>query len=242
MAAGDLSTDQAKYAQLVAAGTGLDPNVVVSWIGAESGWTVNKSTHNYLNIGPNRSYASTEQAAAAAVDLVRNSKNYEGIRAAAVGSPAAQIEAIGDSPWGTIKSSLANVYKSIAGVRVVEGATATPIDFKLPGWIPGIGGTNVPTPDIPTPGDVAGAVKDSVGKAAATLTAQALQGALSITFVFGAIGIIGLGLFLVTSRKTPVEEAVGRATKLKDDVANTANILSIATPGGAVAKGAAVLS
>lgn len=123
MPAGDLSPDQARYVDLVTKATGLDNTVVMAWVGQESGWGANKAGHNYLNVGPGRTYPSTEQAAANAAGLVNASDYYAGIRAAIPAGPAAQIKAIGESPWGTIASRLTDTYTSVLGKT-----TAAPVD------------------------------------------------------------------------------------------------------------------
>jgi hypothetical protein len=137
--AGDLSPDQTRYVDLVVKATGLERTVVTAWVGQESGWGTNKAGHNYLNIGPGRTYASTEMAAAAAAGLINASSYYVGIRAAIPAGGAAQIKAIGESPWGTIPSRLVETYGSVlqAGLKaasdptvqlVATGATTAPAD------------------------------------------------------------------------------------------------------------------
>lgn len=194
MAAGDLSPDQARYVQLVSQGTGLDARVVTAWVGAESGWSTNKNTHNYLNIGPGRSYANVDQAAQAAVSLVNNSGHYAGIRAAKTQGATAQLNAIGSSPWGTIKANLEKVYASVKDVRVNNGGSLTPVDFTLPDWVPGVGGETIPGVD-----DVWSSVEGTVGKVAQTVTQQLLLGAMTLVLGAAGIALTGLGVHKLAS-------------------------------------------
>lgn len=116
MAAGDLSPDQTRFVDAMAGATGLNRQVVVAWVGSESGWGTTKGDHNYLNVGPGETYTSAEQAAARAASLVRTSNNYAGIRAAIPVGGAAQVKAIGASPWGTAASLISSVYAQLTGV------------------------------------------------------------------------------------------------------------------------------
>jgi hypothetical protein len=125
MAVGDLSPDQARFVDLVAGATRLDRKVVVAWVGSESGWGTNKASHNYLNVGPGRTYPSTELAAANTAALVNASQHYGGIRSAIPAGPAAQVKAIGTSPWGTSGALLGQVYGQLTGLAPA-GPTATP--------------------------------------------------------------------------------------------------------------------
>lgn len=230
MAVGDLSPDQLKFAQLVSAGTGLDPRVVTSWIGTESGWDTYKPTHNYLNIGPGHRYTSTEQAAEATIGLIRGSDYYSGIVASAAQGPGAQIEAIGSSKWGTEKKTLSDVFASLTGVRVLQDGIATPVDFTLPGWIPFLGDKSVPTP-----GDVFGSIGDDLSKVVNAGIAQILQGTLAIVFSAAAIGLIGLGVYKLSQK--PPAASVKAAGDVVDKVTTVAGLVPTPQTKGA---GAAV--
>ncbi len=225
MPVGDLSTDQARFAARVTAGTGLDPRVVTSWVGTESGWNTYKPSHNYLNIGPGRSYASVDQAADAVIGLVRGSSYYGGIVASAAQGPAAQIDAIGSSKWGTKKQTLSDVFADLTGVRVIKdaGQGAETVDFTLPGWIPGVGGNTVDTPDLPSPGDVLGSISGDISKVAGAVTSQVLQGALSLVFTTASIALIGLGVFRLTSKAATT--AIKETADVADKVSTVANLV-----------------
>lgn len=235
MALGDLSPDQARFVERVTAGTGLDPRVVTSWVGTESGWGIHKPGHNYLNIRASSSsfknFRSTDEAADAAIGLVRGSSYYTGIVASAAQGPAAQIEAIGASKWGTEGGLLAKVFAGLTGVQVVDGVKSTPVDFKIPGWVPFVGGGNVDTPDIPTPGDVYGAVSGEIGKVAGAAVSQVLQGTLSLVFSTAAIGLIGLGLFKLTAKTAT--EAVKDVGGVVDNVTTAAALIPTPATRGA---------
>lgn len=239
MAVGDLSEDQLRFAQRVSAGTGLDPRVVTSWIGTESGWNTYKASHNYLNIGPGRTYESTDQAADAVIGLVRGSSLYSGIVASAVQGPAAQIEAIGSSKWGTEKKTLSDVFANLTGIRVNRGGTLEEVDYTLPDWIPGLGGKTVPT----SPGEVLGSISDDLGKVVSAGITQLTQSALSLLFSAAAFGLIGVGVYKLataTGAKAKGEKAmegVGSAKSALDQVGTAVSL--IPTPQTKAAGGAA---
>ncbi len=115
MPAGDLSPDQSRYVDLVSSETGLARIVVVAWVGAESHWGTNKAGHNYLNIGPGRTYPTTEQAAASVAGLINDNSLYYGVKDSIPAGPAAQVQAIGESPWGTSAALLSSVYDELSG-------------------------------------------------------------------------------------------------------------------------------
>lgn len=154
MAAGDLSSAQARYVADVARGTGLRHDVVAAWVGQESGWNVTKPGHNYLNIGPGRRYGSVGEAAAAAVNLIASSGHYAGIRASVGRGPCEQIAAITSSPWdagnyGGDGSNLRRTYQSVTGqacdgsspladgARAAAGAVAGGAIAGIPGMVLG---------------------------------------------------------------------------------------------------------
>lgn len=233
MATGDLSPDEARYAALVAAGTGLAPQVVTAWIGSESGWGITKAGHNYLNIGPGRTYPSTEHAATAAAALVNSSSHYAGIRAAIPAGGAAQIHAIGASPWGTSAAVLARVYAQLTGGA---GPAVTPVGLRVPG-------TPIVIPTSPSEaldaiGDAAGSVLDTAGNvvgAAADPVIDAistgfgvavdvfLKGAMSLVFATAAFALIALGLNRLTG--VPVKERFGQVQQIAGQAAMAAAVL-----------------
>ncbi|MGH9042668.1 MAG: hypothetical protein ACRDZ3_20830 [Acidimicrobiia bacterium] len=234
MAAGDLSPDQARYVAAVAAATGLNPVVVTAWVGSESGWAVTKAGHNYLNVGPGRTYHNTDEAATSAAALVNASAHYTGIRAAIPIGPAAQIKAIGESPWGTSGATLTRVYSQLVNTLASSrqgAAVATPVGFwdwfptnpipdigdYLSDWLP-----NFNLPGDATPGDrepgVLGAgpsgsdiVAGVTGVAGAAVQA-AIAGAMGIVFAAAALGLIALGLNRLTG--TPARERFSQVSQL----------------------------
>lgn len=204
MAAGDLSADQARYVDLVAQATGLSRAVVVAWVGAESGWGVNKAGHNYLNIGPGRTYSSTGHAAAAAAALINASDYYVGIRAAIPAGGAAQVQAIGASPWGTNGAVLGDVYQQLAGGGAVQtvGLEFVPgIPFPLPeSPLPGI---KIPGTDkLPGAGVVgdaiSGAAGDVAGAVVGALGPILIEAGLTLIFTVAAFAFVAIGVNRLT--------------------------------------------
>lgn len=139
----ELSATKRDYAGRVSRGTGLDPTVVQAWVAQESGWDGSKAGHNYLNIGPGRTYASVAAAAQAAVQLLHQDR-YAPILAAR--GARAQLDAIVRSPWdedryhntlgpdGQITSWLHQTYESIATLGGGTGQTGvgvTGVQFGL---------------------------------------------------------------------------------------------------------------
>jgi hypothetical protein len=196
MAAGDLSPDQSRYVDLVASETGLARTVVVAWVGAESGWGTNKAGHNYLNIGPGRTYPSTEQAAAAVAGLLNNSDLYYAIRAAIPAGPAAQIKAIGESRWGTSAATLTAVYAGLAGgagptiqnVNALSDAAgaAVPGLAPLAGALGGALGSTAP--------GAADALTGAVADAFKGLVPVVFEAGLGLVFTVAAFAFISLGV------------------------------------------------
>lgn len=189
MALGDLSDDQQRYAQTVASGTGLNPAVVVAWIGAESGWSITKPTHNYLNIGPGRSYDSVDQAAAAVVDLIRNSGHYGGIRAAVPLGAEAQVKAIQDSPWDADHyhgTRLRDTFVALLD-RALHDNTLSDSINEIGAWVAG--------PVTDAIGDAIGAVVPDLGD----VGRQVLIAGLGLVFTLGAIALIAMGLNRLTN-------------------------------------------
>lgn len=192
MAFGELSAEQRRYRDRVAARTGLDRDVVTAWIAAESGWQTTKPGHNYLNIGPGRTYPSVNAAADAVAVLVNGSDHYAGIRAARRRSGLHQIRAIGSSPWdagryGGDGSNLERVYRQLVGM---DPATppATPIDTDDNGG--GLGDWANPfTPHPSTPRDGWDALSD-----------QGLRFMLTGILTVAGLGLVLLGVFMLTRR------------------------------------------
>jgi hypothetical protein len=203
MAAGDLSPDQARYVDLVASETGLARTVVVAWVGAESGWGTNKAGHNYLNIGPGRTYPSTEQAAASVAGLLNSSDVYYAIRAAIPAGPAAQIKAIGESRWGTSAATLTAVYAGLAGggptihnVNALSDAAgaAVPGLAPLAGALGGaLGSTAQGAADA-----VTGAAGSAVADAFKGLVPVVLEAGLGLVFTVAAFAFIAMGVNRLT--------------------------------------------
>lgn len=208
MAVGDLSTDQQRFAQQVAAATGLDLGLVVAWIGAESGWGITKGTHNYLNIGPGRAYGDVDTAAAATAQLINTSSNYAGIRAAIPAGPIAQAEAIQQSPWDAAHyygTRLVDTYRSLIGAGGT--ALAQLADIKLPG------GVNIPFPghDVTIDPRFPGGVNPGaglgdipfVGGIFKSITNEVVRQtggvALGLIFTVFALVLIGMGVSRLTS-------------------------------------------
>lgn len=185
MAAGDLSPDQARFVDAFTAATGLSRQVVVAWVGSESGWGTTKAGHNYLNVGPGETYTSAEQAAARSAALVRTSNYYAGIRAAIPVGGTAQVEAIGSSPWGTSPATLTKVYAQLNGATTVPdgagGASAKPVSL-----------TSVAGDIIGTVGGAIGAITNP-GAAAAGAVSGALGGVGTMASQGAGAAIKGLG-------------------------------------------------
>jgi hypothetical protein len=223
VSAGQLSSDQARFAQRVAAGTGLHPTVVTAWVGAESGWGVTKPTHNYLNVrnvgaGGFAAYESVDQAADRVIGLIRNSRYYEGVRGAIPRGPVPQVQAIIASPWdaGHYSRPAGNLLeRTFAGVVAAGGAILAGWDLPdlpdLPGPLPNL--PNLPT--IPSPTEAAEQVAGLLGLD--DLGRQVLVAGLGLIFTLAAFGIITLGLQRLSGgspRKTleQVASVVGAGT------------------------------
>lgn len=232
MALGDLSPDQARYAAKVASLTGLDPSVVVAWIGSESGWATTKSSHNYLNIGPGRQYQSVDQAAAAAAGLLNSSSYYGGIRNAIAISPAAQVDAIEASPWdvghyGGSQHRLLTLWQALTGkggsinLGDPNGPTATNVGLIDP--IAGIG--NVVLPGI---GDLTRGLVGATGltKIVNTAIAAVSSSLLTLVFTAAALGLVGLGLARLTGNNA--RDLFGKLQGTTEQVAQVAKIAAVA--------------
>jgi hypothetical protein len=228
MAVGDLSPDQARYAAQVAQRTGLNLDVVVAWIGAESGWGVNKASHNYLNIGPGRQYQSVDQAAGAAAELVNSSAYYTGIRSAIPVSPAAQVAAIQASPWDAGHYGghrLMDVFRSVAGgdgVRVTgaNGVVATPVGLPLNPLSPIL--------SLPGLGDLTKGLAKATGtdKIVGTAVSAVAGALLQLVFAAAALALIGLGLARLTGNNAG--DIFNRVKSAQEQAATVAKIAAVA--------------
>lgn len=236
MALGTLSPDQDRYASSVATATGLDPSVVRAWIGAESGWGTQKPGHNYLNVGPGETYQSVDQAAARVVGLLTSSHYYQGIRDAIPAGAAAQVKAIEQSPWDAGHyggNGLETIYGQLgatsAGTTTAAGTGAaalgqifgkpstgdvgaagtTEAGFKVPGWVPFIGGWD----------PIGGAAQ-----AAGSVVTQATEGAfvmfLTLMLTGAGLGLIALGLSRLSNK--PLKEHIDNVQKTAGTVAQVA--------------------
>jgi hypothetical protein len=220
MAVGQLSADQAAYAAQVASATGLDTDVVRAWIGAESGWGVTKPTHNYLNIGPGRQYPTVDQAATAAAQLVGSSSNYAGIRSAIPAGPAAQVDAIQQSPWDQNHYGghrLMDTYTSVVGAgtssSTAAAGAAVPVSVRIPG-------TNIHLPGL---GDLTfGAATDVTNR----VVAAAGGAMLGLLFSTAALALIGLGLSRLTGNNA--RDLFGKAQQTTGQAAQVAQIAALA--------------
>lgn len=199
MSLGQLSPAAAEYGATLSQLTGLDPAVVVTWLGAEEPWGSVDPTNNYLNIGPGNRYPSPQQGAAAAAALINNSSQYASIKqAAASGDPTAQISAIEASPWdgnAHYGGGLGSLYSQVSAALPAQTATLTGASW----WqyfVPGGGITAL--------GGALGSTISKGEKAAGHAVSSAVSGALSskgiqkalltIAFVAAGLGLIVLGL------------------------------------------------
>lgn len=217
MAIGQLSADQAAYAQQVASATGLDADVVRAWIGSESGWGVTKPAHNYLNIGPGRQYSTVDQAATAAAQLLGSSSYYTGIRNAVPAGPVAQVDAIQQSPWDAGHYGghrLMDVYNALVGNGGPAPATgAMPASWTIPG-------TNIHLPGL---GDLVGGAATGVADRIVAVAGGALLGML---FTAAALALIGLGLARLTGNNA--KDLYGKAQQTVGQASQVAQIAALA--------------
>jgi hypothetical protein len=219
MSAGTLSVDQERFARTVAELTGLDPVLVRSWVGAESGWGVTKGSHNYLNVtngGSSRGFAaypSVDIAASRVAQLLNTSSYYAGIRSAIPAGGLAQAKAIAASPWdaghyGGDGSRLTAVYAELAGTTPNIVLAGNPLD-ALP---------SIPNPldlldDIPNPldlltnpfgaaGDAVEAIGDFPSELAKKVVGPFVKGltsmGLTLVFLVFALVLIGMGVSRLT--------------------------------------------
>ncbi len=187
--AGELSEDQARFVSRLSSATGMSSAVVKAWVGCESGWQVTKPTHNYLNIGPGRSYRSTGEAVDDAAGEIR-------VRGWGNLSAGAQVLAISNSDWGTRAQCICDVAKEL-GVDADCSHDTAPLGPL--------------TPIIDTPGDavdavgdaasgVAGAVVSGLQKLIAPVGKALLTVFLAAIFTAAGLALIGLGILRLTGR------------------------------------------
>jgi len=103
---GKFNADQGIFLSTVSAHTGIDPTVVLAWMGQEGAFSGKESgKFNYLNImGPNGpvSYPNSGAAATATINLLHQSNMGMIVHTAQTKpTPAEEINAIASSPWDT---------------------------------------------------------------------------------------------------------------------------------------------
>lgn len=157
---GPLGPEQKKFVNRVAKRTHLSPRAIGAQAVAEEGNAANteaEGTHNYLNIGPGRSYPTLRSGIKETSKLLNTSDYYAGIRASRGKGPVAQVKAIGDSPWGTSKSLIEQTVNEVGqkGKPVPKALLkkAAKLGLKSPDVSRGSGKT------IKVRADAAGAVK-----------------------------------------------------------------------------------
>jgi len=201
-----LSADEARYVDLVAAGVPLDRNVVVAWVACESGWGVTKPGHNYLNIGPGRSYPTTDAAAADAVAVAHQANMKIGGTTAQT-----QLQSIIASPWDAghyAGGCLADTYNGLGAgtVQLVgSGPLGTPCLDPTgitcgDGLVGGLGDAAGSLIDWTGLGDVLDSAVNSLGEVLLTI-------ALGFVFTTAALGLIVLGVTRLTGK--PAGEVAG---------------------------------
>lgn len=214
MALGDLSADARRFAASFAAATGLRPDVVVAWVGTESGWGTTKASRNYLNVGPGEAYPSTDAAVARTARLLNESPRYAAIRAAIPAGGPAQVRAIGASAWGTNAALLDQVYRQLQNRPLPLPALATAAPKEPDGVVDrardvvdrardvvddALDGGLVDDPAAAVGRTVAG-VGGFVGDRLAAVVDDAAAAALTVVFTVAALGLIALGLSRLTAR------------------------------------------
>lgn len=184
-----LSNDAEVYRNAVVAATGLDSRLVTAWIACESGWGITKAGHNYLNIGPGRSYPDVATAARDVVSTLHNGL-YGPVLAAQ--GPQAQAEALKASPWdaghyanGCLDSVLADLLGGGAEPAAMLTAART-------------------LPSIPNPIDLGKSLLGTVSDALDLdeLLGQVLTVVVTGVFITAAFGIIVLGLNRLTANSS----------------------------------------
>lgn len=126
---GPLVPEQKRFVNRVAKATHLSPRAVGAQALAEQSGSAAKSyeeqgQHNYLNIGPGQFYPTLKQGVHETAHLINTSSNYAGIRAERGKGAAAQVAAIGASPWGTNASTMAATLQEV-------GQKGKPIPARL---------------------------------------------------------------------------------------------------------------
>lgn len=116
---GPLVPEQKRFVKGVAKHTGLNPRAVAAQALAEQSGPAAQGyeaggEHNYLNIGPGQHFGSNREAVRETAKLLNTSSNYAGIRAARGKGAAAQVQAIGASPWGTVLSTMQGTLPQVS--------------------------------------------------------------------------------------------------------------------------------
>jgi len=122
-----LTSDEATFLDMVHNGTGIDERVIVAWMAEEGAFSNNPTPgFNYLNIMPVQGdkhveiekgkfagFSNVQDAALATIHVIKQ-KNMNTILHTASTRPTArqQINAIGNSPWGTKGDELQKVFES----------------------------------------------------------------------------------------------------------------------------------
>lgn len=221
MALGDLSTDQSRFVDLVVQKTGLDRNAVVSWVGTESGWGITKGDHNYLNIGPGFRFNSVDQSANRVAGLINDSSLYKGVKSSVSGGAAAQIDAIGASPWGTHASTLGDVFKDLLKKGGSAAGEAKDLLEDPSGYA------------ADKAGDVAENVARAIGLDKVVLKAGEMS--LALVFTVGGLALVGLGLARITA--TNARAGLETAGSAVDKVSAVADFIPQGRAVGSVLKG-----
>ena len=182
-----LSNDAEVYRNAVVAATGLDSRLVTAWIACESGWGITKAGHNYLNIGPGRSYPDVATAARDVVSTLHNGL-YGPVLAAQ--GPQAQAEALKASPWDA--GHYANGCLDSVLADLIGGGGAAPAAMLT---------ASRTLPSIPNPIDVGKSLLGTVSDALDLdeLLGQVLTVVVTGVFITAAFGIIVLGLNRLTA-------------------------------------------
>ncbi len=214
-----LSSWQKQFVAAVSRATSLDPVVVAAWVLQENG-----PSYNPLNIGPGKSFGSTQGAINATISLLRPPSQggtdlahyYDGILASAKShNLAAEVAAIAASPWdgahygGTGGPHLWATLKSID--PSAKGGGSSVLDAL------GNGGSSVldalgkvGSSAVGVPGALANAAVDSVlGK----WTDPATWLKLLLRLVFVALGV-ALILIGVKRLIDPTGEKTAQAVQL----------------------------
>ena len=126
-----------QFARALAADTGLSYDAAHAWAQAEVGPLNNLGI---MNGSQPASYATPQQGAAAAADLINSSPYYAGIRASTKGTTDQQLVAIAQSPWHLGPTGLAKAggtdpyYARIFGLdaaTITAASQTTPVPEQI---------------------------------------------------------------------------------------------------------------